>query len=105
VAGTRRSHYVQIQTVGFGGTTIGMRTAPDITGPWPLPATVYTPPESNRGGVLVYAAKGHPELAGADLVATYATNDSDFATLASDLTLYFPRFVRLDYSRGPGASE
>jgi hypothetical protein len=43
-----------------------MRTAPDVTGPWPSPVTVYTPPESSRSGVLVYAAKGHPELTGAD---------------------------------------
>ena len=90
--------WIQIQSVGFGGTTIGMRTAASVEGPWAPPVTVYTPPESSRSGVLVYAAKAHPELSGADLVLTYASNDSDFGTLVSDLSLYFPRFVRLTYA-------
>jgi hypothetical protein len=47
----KTGRYVEIQTVGFGGTTIGMRAAPDVTGPWPAPETVYTPPESSESGV------------------------------------------------------
>jgi hypothetical protein len=43
--------------------------------------------------VLVYAAKGHPELTGAPFIATYATNSTDLSTLVSDMSLYFPRFV------------
>jgi Domain of unknown function (DUF4185) len=98
--------YVLVQTVGFGSTTIGMRTAPAVTGPWSQPVTVYTPPESSRSGVLVYAAKAHPELRGADLVLTYASNHTDLGTVVRDPTLYFPRFVRLAYgSGGPGTSQ
>jgi hypothetical protein len=96
--------YVEIQTLGFGATTIGLRAAPAVTGPWPSATVIYTPPESTSGpsGVLVYAAKGHPELTGADLVVTYASNDTDFGTLVSDLSLYFPRFVKVTFgSAGP----
>ena len=35
-----------------------------------------------------------PEPRGADLVATYAANSTDFATLVGDASLYYPRFVR-----------
>ena len=98
--------YVLVQTVGFGSTTIGMRTAPAVTGPWSQPVTVYTPPESSRAGALVYAAKAHPELRGADLVLTYASIPTDLATQLRDSTLYFPRFVKLSYgSGGPPTSQ
>ncbi len=50
-----------------------------------------------RRDAITYAAKGHPELAGADLVVTYASNAHDFATLVADMSLYYPRFVRLTF--------
>ncbi|MGC4118979.1 MAG: hypothetical protein QM765_31305 [Myxococcales bacterium] len=91
--------YVTVQSPGFGGTTIAVATAPALTGPWSRFVPVFRPPESERAGVLVYAAKSHPELEGAELVVTYATNSTDLATLVGDSSLYFPRFVRLDGRR------
>jgi len=92
----RCAGYATVQSLGFGSTTIAIATAPALTGPWSAFTPVYRPPESSRPGVLVYAAKSHPELAGAQYVVTYATNSMDLATLANDLGLYFPRFVRVN---------
>jgi hypothetical protein len=90
-----RALWLEIQSRGFGATEIAMRTAPDITGPWSSMVDVYHPPESDRTDTIVYAAKAHPELTGADIVVTYASNSLDFGTLIADTSLYFPRFVRL----------
>lgn len=90
-----RERFVLVQTEGFGGTTIGVRTAARPEGPWSRRSTVYRPPESDREGVLVYAAKAHPQLEGDGLVVTYASNHLDFATLVADQTLYWPRFLRV----------
>jgi hypothetical protein len=87
--------FVLVQTEGFGGTTIGIRTAARPEGPWSARTTVWRPPESDREGVLVYAAKAHPELEGEGLVVTYASNATDFGVLVRDETLYYPRFVRV----------
>jgi hypothetical protein len=91
------SGWLTVQTVGFGAATLDLRAAPSLTGPWGSASVVYTPPESSLSGVLVYAGKGHPELQGAPLVATYAANPSSFATLVSDTSLYYPRFVRVAF--------
>lgn len=91
-----RERFVLVQTEGFGGTTIGTRTALRPEGPWSRRSTVFRPPESDREGVLVYAAKAHPQLEGDGLVVTYASNATDFGRLVGDETLYFPRFVRVE---------
>jgi hypothetical protein len=88
------SGWLAVHSVGFGATDIAVRTAGDVAGPWTLPCHAFTPPESGQPNVLVYAAKGHPELLGGSLVATYATNSTDSSTVATDMSLYFPRFVR-----------
>ena len=64
-------------------------------GPWSTPKVVFTPPESARSDAFVYAAKGHPELVGADLVVTHASNSFEFSKLVADTSIYFPRFVKL----------
>jgi hypothetical protein len=95
----RTGRFLHIASYGFGATTIGLRTAPALTGPWSAPVTVYRPPESDGPRPFVYAAKAHPELIGPreqDLVVTYATNSFDFGDLFGDrgaLDLYWPRFV------------
>jgi len=94
----RGAGWLEVQTTGFGAATLDVRSAPELTGPWSPLATVDTPPESGRPGVLVYEGKGHPELQGAQLVATYASNAGDFATLVADASLYYPRFVRVDWA-------
>jgi hypothetical protein len=55
---------------------------------------VYRPPEYYRPKVMIYAAKAHPELTGADLVLTYATNTFEFAEQLTDTLIYYPRFLR-----------
>jgi hypothetical protein len=87
--------YVEVESVGFGATDLAIRTAARPEGPWTPPAKVYRPAESDGADPFVYAGKAHPELVGADIVATYATNGSD-ERLASDMSIYFPRFVRIN---------
>lgn len=95
----RTGSFVHIASYGFGASTIGMRTAPELTGPWSSPGVVYRPPESDGPRPFVYAAKAHPELVGpgnADLVLTYATNSFEFGNLFTPegaSSLYWPRFV------------
>lgn len=84
-----------ISTLGFGAVDIAVRTAPRPEGPWSQPRHLYRPPEYGKDGVLVYSAKAHPHLRGAPLVLTYSTNRTDFWDLAADLSVYFPRFVRV----------
>lgn len=85
--------WLAVHSVGYGATSIAVRTAPAPQGLWSGPCVAFTPPESGMPNVLVYAAKGHPELTGAPFIATYATNSTDLSTLVSDMSLYFPRFV------------
>jgi hypothetical protein len=96
----RAAGWLEVQTDGFGAATLDVRTAPNFAGPWGPLAVVYTPPESARPGVLVYAGKGHPEQQGAQLVATYASNAASFAALVGDTSLYYPRFVRVNWPNG-----
>jgi hypothetical protein len=94
---SRGSGWIEIQTVGFGAATLDIRPAPAFTGPWGAAAIAYTPPESQRPDVLVYAGKGHPELTGAPVIATYATNSSSVTELTADPSLYYPKFVRMTW--------
>jgi hypothetical protein len=90
--------YLAIQTVGFGAADVVMRTAPSLTGPWSPPQLVYEPAEKAVEDIKVYAAKAHPEIVGADLVITYCTN-APIETIIADTTIYYPRFVRLNWER------
>lgn len=92
----RIGKYLCIQTVEFGASNIYYRTADDITGPWSEPIKLFEPPEKNRPNIMIYAAKAHSQLLGADLLLTYATNTFEFAELLSDSLIYYPRFVRLN---------
>lgn len=89
--------FVAIQTAGFGGADIAIRTAPALSGQWSGPNTVFVPPEASRPNVMIYAAKAHPQLEGADLVLTYATNTTEFPEHLTDSEIYYPHFVRLSY--------
>ena len=91
--------FVAINNAGFGATTIVLRHAQNIEGPWSQPQFLYRPPESDVPGALVYAGKSHPELAGGDLVVTYVANGPE-ARLAKDMSIYFPQFVRVSLPSG-----
>ena len=95
------SSWLHVMSRGFGKTTVAVRFAPAVTGPWSAPVDAFTPLESLAANPFVYAAKAHPELTTGDpaeLVATYATNSftpSDLLTSDGMASLYWPRFVRL----------
>lgn len=91
--------FLAVQTAGFGPADVMMRAASTLTGPWTEPRMVYRPSEYHRPNVMIYSAKAHPELTGADLVVTYATNTFQFAELLSDSLIYYPRFVKLTLCR------
>ena len=94
--------WAYVDSEGFGASTIGIRTAPALTGPWSDATSVFTPPEDSAPSPFVYAGKGHAILAthepGANLVVTYADNSFTFADLfdpARVQTLYWPHFAEL----------
>ena len=87
--------YLAVQTVGFGAASLAMRYAEHLTGPWSRSQQVFEPPEKSRANVMIYAGKAHPQLSGADLVLSYATNTTEFAEHLSDSDIYYPQFVRL----------
>jgi hypothetical protein len=95
--------FLTFHTQGFGQADLVGRAAPTLTGPWSRAQMVYRPPEYYRPNIMIYAAKAHPHLVGADLVLTYATNSLRFGDHADQL-IYFPRFVRLsrcdEFERG-----
>lgn len=88
--------FLQVQTIGFGAAALGFRTAGAPIGAWTGPQQFYRPPEDDRSDIMVYSAKMHPMLVapGADFVASYSTNSTDFNTLIQDTSLYYPRFVK-----------
>lgn len=87
--------FLVVQTKGFGKADVMMRTAPELTGPWSAPRLLFRPPEYHEPKIMIYAAKSHPQLSGADLVLTYATNSFDFGEHLSNPLSYYPHFVRL----------
>lgn len=87
--------FVVVQSVGFGPADVAVRAAPKLTGPRSAPRVVYRPPEYYRPNVMIYSAKAHPQLTGADLVLTYATNTFQFSEQLTDSLIYYPHFVRL----------
>ena len=88
--------FLAVQSVGFGATQLALRTAPAPEGPWTSPCAVFQPSESSAKDAFVYAGKGHAGLLGADIVATYAANSFDNTKVLTDLSLYFPRFVKVN---------
>jgi hypothetical protein len=92
----RGTGFVEVRSRGFGATDITMRHADHLEGPWGAEQTIYRPPESDAPKAFVYGAKSHPELTGAGMVVTYTANGDD-ARLATDMSIYFPRFVRIDF--------
>jgi len=91
--------FISVQTAGFGAADILMRAAPSFIGPWSDLRMVYRPPEYYRPNIMIYAGKAHPELTGADLILTYATNTFKFEEQLTDSLIYYPRFVRLTRCR------
>ena len=89
--------FLMTQSEGFGATTIAFRSAPSPQGPWTDPRTFFRPPESYFTDAAVYAAKGHPELTGADYVATYFPGTLDGKAVAEIPDDRYPRFVKVTF--------
>lgn len=87
--------FLGVHTKGFGQAVVTMRASPTLTGPWSGPHTLYRPPEHHQPNVMIYAGKAHPQLRGADLVVTYATNTGKFSEHLTNPQSYYPHFVRL----------
>jgi hypothetical protein len=92
----RLGRLLEIQTVGFPKGNLGFRQADGPTGPWTSLRLFYQPKAEGIPRFMVYAAKAHPHLTGADLVVTYATSSLDFYRLVADERLYYPRVLRVD---------
>lgn len=56
----RMGSFIHIASYGFGASTIGLRTAPALTGPWSSPVVVYRPPESGWSGSIRVRGEGSP---------------------------------------------
>jgi hypothetical protein len=80
--------------VGFGRANLGYRLADSATGRWTPIEQFYRPEEFQIPGILIYAAKAHPQLMGSDFVLTYATNIVGYGRLVARDDLYYPRFLK-----------
>ena len=89
--------YVMVHSAGAGATTLAYRTAPRPEGPWSEPRDAFRPPESFFDDAFVYAGKGHPELVGGDLVATYVPSSFETLPPAIGDPYYHPFFARLTF--------
>jgi hypothetical protein len=89
--------YVLVYTERGLSDRILARSAPTPVGPWAESSVIYRCPEPSRDKkIFCYAAKAHPELAGADeLVVSYCTNSYDFWQVARDAKIYLPKFIRV----------
>lgn len=93
----RGSRLCLIQLVGLEDARFAIRWADRPEGPWTDPEPFFAPEEAGREGVILYAGKAHPELSGADLVLTYASNGTDIDITLGDDRIYYPRFVRMSF--------
>lgn len=85
---------------GFSSSIL-LRSAPSLTGPWTAGQVIYKVPEMQPGhpgydkDTFCYAGKEHPEFEHGDLVFTYACNTFSVPKLASNTAIYFPKVVRM----------
>lgn len=91
---------IMFQPEGFSRNIL-LRTAPTPTGPWTNGQVIYKVPEMDPKSsgydkdTFCYAGKEHPEFEHGDLVFTYACNTFSVPKLATNLSIYFPRTVRM----------
>jgi hypothetical protein len=97
VPGIRK--YVTIYSELGMSDKIMMRTAPAPEGPWSEQEMVYRMPDPAKDkDYFGYAAKGHAGLSGPnDLLVSYVCNATDFRKMASDASIYRPRFLRIRF--------
>lgn len=88
----------------FMSNKIMVRTAPELTGPWSKRQAVYEFPEMNPkaagydSDTWCYAAKEHIEFAGVNkLFVTYACNSFKLEKLVSNMSIYRPQGVFVEF--------
>lgn len=93
--------YLQFQFSGFPVSPICVRTAERLIGPWSELQVCLRETELTAAvpGLMLYAAKAHPELKCEGLALTYASNTQRLEQLFGSSTIYYPRFVRVKLSR------
>lgn len=92
--------FVFVYSDGISGGIV-MRVAETPQGPWSQPTKLYQCPDTKISPhVFCYAAKGHPELSNRDqLLISYAANSDSLSEVLNDSRLYWPRFIRVTFSR------
>ena len=93
-----RLWYIVIANTFIYGSSIMLRTAPAVTGPWSQEIPVYTiPAEMLAGGAFCYAGKAHAELSpqGApEIVFSFMCNTQGIPPLLNRTDIYVPQLVR-----------
>ena len=80
-----------------------LRTASALTGPWSKGKVIFQVPEMQPQepgydkNTFCYAAKEHPEFEHNDLVFTYVCNTFNIPALATNLDIYYPRTIRINW--------
>ena len=97
--------YVMVQTTYSntsgepGNSNLVCRVSKALTGPWSEQRIIYenlyrvkpAPKDLN-----IYAGKYHPELKGAEVIFTFASNTQSLATLWKWQNIYWPSFLKMD---------
>ncbi|MCC6783035.1 MAG: hypothetical protein IT457_09340 [Planctomycetes bacterium] len=96
------ARFVMVQILGFPAGSLAWREAPRPEGPWSGARVLFVPPEAARERVFTYSGKAHPQLRGPGLWLSYASNHAEFGTVVADLSLYWPRLVRVTGEGGRG---
>ncbi len=89
--------YIQIQTLGFGHSSLAFRLADRLQGPWSEPVVFYTPQLNENE--FDYTANAHPELHADGILITYNVNNFNFDELVKNEKIYFPRLVLLKFRK------
>jgi hypothetical protein len=99
-----RKRYLLFQMEGYPLGHVTMRQACRLTGPWLCRTDPILPEEGQapQPGLMIYSAKAHPEQQAPGLAVTYCTNSKDLGTLVRDESLYYPRFLRVEFVSAPG---
>jgi len=92
---TQKKVFLLVQTKSFWNSDLSLRWSKDLTGPWSETIRIYTPVESGTPELAIYAGKAHPELAGADLIATYVVNTFDYNRFFEYDHIYYPIFLKI----------
>lgn len=94
--------YVLVYTDRGLSPKIQARTSSTPWGEWSAPTTVYQCPEMGRDkNIFCYGAKAHLSQGVSDeMMISYVANSFDFWQVATDASLYWPRFIRVQLATG-----